>query len=108
MDNEIQLISDGDGLAVIGKPKAVERFIASASLSNLPPDRYAANARPPAEHSLFPSATSALRASFGRYLPGASAPSLRAACGRLSHSVRFAPRGSLLSAFPNRSLGTRR
>ena len=27
MDNEIQLISDGDGLAVIGHPAAVERFL---------------------------------------------------------------------------------
>ena len=27
MDNEIQLISDGDGLAVIGDPAAVERFL---------------------------------------------------------------------------------
>ena len=27
MDNEIQLISDGDGLAVIGDPTAVERFL---------------------------------------------------------------------------------
>ena len=29
MDNEIQLISDGDGLAVIGDPAAVERFLVS-------------------------------------------------------------------------------
>jgi hypothetical protein len=29
MDNEIQLISDGDGLAVIGDPRAVERFLVS-------------------------------------------------------------------------------
>lgn len=27
MDNEIQLVSDGDGLAVIGEPKAVEKFL---------------------------------------------------------------------------------
>ncbi|CUR57327.1 hypothetical protein NOCA240055 [metagenome] len=26
MDNEIELISDGDGLAVIGDPKAVKRL----------------------------------------------------------------------------------
>ena len=32
MDNEIQLISDGDGLAVIGNPTAVERFLASEGL----------------------------------------------------------------------------
>ncbi|MEU1686884.1 hypothetical protein [Micromonospora sp. NPDC005707] len=32
MGNEIQLISDGDGLAVIGHPTAVERFIASEGL----------------------------------------------------------------------------
>jgi hypothetical protein len=32
MDNEIQLISDGDGLAVIGESKAVERFLASVGL----------------------------------------------------------------------------
>lgn len=30
MDNEIQLISDGDGLAVIGEPTAVEEFLRSA------------------------------------------------------------------------------
>lgn len=30
MDNEIQLISDGDGLAVIGEPTAVEKFLRSA------------------------------------------------------------------------------
>lgn len=34
MDNEVELISDGDGLAVIGKPTAVERFMASAGLSS--------------------------------------------------------------------------
>ncbi|MFI6255707.1 hypothetical protein ACIBCL_06250 [Micromonospora zamorensis] len=32
MDNEIQLISDGDGLAVIGNPGAVERFLVSEGL----------------------------------------------------------------------------
>ncbi len=34
MDNEVELISDGDGLAVIGNPTAVERFMASAGLSS--------------------------------------------------------------------------
>jgi hypothetical protein len=34
MDNEIQLISDGDGLAVIGHPADVERFLASEGLSS--------------------------------------------------------------------------
>ena len=34
MDNEIQLISDGDGLAVIGDPAAVERFLVSEGLSS--------------------------------------------------------------------------
>ncbi len=34
MDNEIQLISDGDGLAVIGDPTDVERFLASEGLSS--------------------------------------------------------------------------
>ena len=34
MDNDIQLISDGDGLAVIGDPMAVERFLASEGLSS--------------------------------------------------------------------------
>lgn len=32
MSNEIQLISDGDGLAVIGSPTAVERFLVSEGL----------------------------------------------------------------------------
>ncbi|WP_326828518.1 hypothetical protein OIE13_19780 [Streptosporangium sp. NBC_01810] len=32
MDSEIQLISDGDGLAVIGSPTAVERFLVSEGL----------------------------------------------------------------------------
>ena len=32
MDDEIQLISDGDGLAVIGNPTAVERFLVSEGL----------------------------------------------------------------------------
>ena len=32
MGNEIQLISDGDGLAVIGNPTAVERFLVSEGL----------------------------------------------------------------------------
>ena len=32
MDHEIQLISDGDGLAVIGDPAAVERFLLSEEL----------------------------------------------------------------------------
>ena len=34
MDDEIQLISDGDGLAVIGSPADVERFLASEGLSS--------------------------------------------------------------------------
>ena len=32
MDDEIQLMSDGDGLAVIGDAEAVERFLASEGL----------------------------------------------------------------------------
>ncbi|MQA35720.1 hypothetical protein, partial [Modestobacter roseus] len=32
MDSDIQLISDGDGLAVIGEPAAVERFLADEGL----------------------------------------------------------------------------
>lgn len=35
MDNEIELISDGDGLAVIGNPTAVERFMTSTGLSRV-------------------------------------------------------------------------
>ncbi|GCD40365.1 hypothetical protein [Streptomyces paromomycinus] len=38
MDNEIQLISDGDGLAVIGNPRDVERFLASKGLLSLSED----------------------------------------------------------------------
>jgi len=34
VDDEIQLISDGDGLAVIGDPAAVERFLVSEGLSS--------------------------------------------------------------------------
>jgi hypothetical protein len=34
MDNEIQLISDGDGLAVIGDSTAVERFLVSEALQS--------------------------------------------------------------------------
>ena len=34
MDSEIQLISDGDGLAVIGDPAVVERFLVAAGLSS--------------------------------------------------------------------------
>lgn len=34
MDDEIQLINDGDGLAVIGDPSAVERFLSSESLKS--------------------------------------------------------------------------
>jgi hypothetical protein len=32
MDDEVQLISDDDGLAVIGDPAAVERFLAAEGL----------------------------------------------------------------------------
>ena len=32
MDDEIELISDGDGLAVIGEPAIVERFLISEGL----------------------------------------------------------------------------
>jgi hypothetical protein len=35
MDNEVELISDGDGLAVIGNPTAVERFLASVGLTDV-------------------------------------------------------------------------
>ena len=34
MDNGIELISDGDGLAVVGEPCAVERFLATLGLSS--------------------------------------------------------------------------
>ncbi|MFD3718878.1 hypothetical protein [Streptomyces sp. NPDC058674] len=34
MDNEIQLISDGDGLAVIGNPTEVDRFLVSEGLTS--------------------------------------------------------------------------
>jgi hypothetical protein len=34
MDNEIQLITDGDGLAVIGSPTAVELFLAREGLAS--------------------------------------------------------------------------
>ena len=34
MDNEIELISDGDGLAVIGEPAAVEQFLTSRGLQS--------------------------------------------------------------------------
>lgn len=34
MDNEVELVSDGDGLAVIGNPTAVERFMESVGLSS--------------------------------------------------------------------------
>ena len=36
MDDEIQLVSDGDGLAVIGDPMDVERFLISQGLDQLP------------------------------------------------------------------------
>lgn len=35
LDQQVELISDGEGLAVIGSPTAVERFIASAGLTPL-------------------------------------------------------------------------
>jgi hypothetical protein len=38
MDDEIELISDGDGLAVIGNPTAVERFLDSVGLLSLSKD----------------------------------------------------------------------
>lgn len=38
MDNEIQLISDGDGLVVIGNPTDVELFLASEGLLSLSKD----------------------------------------------------------------------
>ena len=34
MENEIELISDGDGLAVIGSPSAVERFLEAEGLQS--------------------------------------------------------------------------
>ena len=34
MNNQIQLISDGDGLAVIGDSTAVERFLATEELQS--------------------------------------------------------------------------
>jgi hypothetical protein len=34
LDNEVELISDGEGLAVIGNPTAVERFMTSVGLSS--------------------------------------------------------------------------
>src|SRR5688572_27498103 len=35
MDHEIELVSDGDGLAVIGNSTAVERFMESVRLANV-------------------------------------------------------------------------
>ena len=34
MDDKLELISDGDGLAIVGAPSAVERFMASVGLSD--------------------------------------------------------------------------
>ena len=36
MNNEIQLVSDGDGLAVIGNPTDVERFLLDQGLDRIP------------------------------------------------------------------------
>ena len=36
MDSEIHLINDGDGVAVIGDPAAVELFLASEGLPSKP------------------------------------------------------------------------
>jgi hypothetical protein len=36
MDDKVELISDGAGLAVLGKPSAVERFMASVG-ADVPP-----------------------------------------------------------------------
>ncbi|GGO13083.1 hypothetical protein GCM10010116_26350 [Microbispora rosea subsp. aerata] len=51
MGDEIELISDGDGLTVIGSPKAVDRFLASEGLSakDLPLDRLKSTIRTAAE-----------------------------------------------------------
>jgi hypothetical protein len=35
VDNEVELVSDGDGLAVVGKPGAVERFMSATGLAEL-------------------------------------------------------------------------
>lgn len=40
MDSEIELVSDGDGLAVIGDPADVERFLASEGLSSTEIDQH--------------------------------------------------------------------
>ena len=32
MNDKVELISDGDGLAIVGNPSAVERFMASVGL----------------------------------------------------------------------------
>ena len=39
MDHEVELISDGEGLVVVGEPSAVERFIESAGLEHGPSSR---------------------------------------------------------------------
>lgn len=39
MGNQVELISDGDGLAVVGEPTAVERFLDSVGLTALPSER---------------------------------------------------------------------
>jgi len=41
VDNEIELVSDGDGVAVIGELSAVERFIEAAGLAAMPGTRIA-------------------------------------------------------------------
>jgi rRNA processing protein Krr1/Pno1 len=67
MDNEIQLISDGDGLAVIGDPAAVERLLVSEGLSSrhlgLPGFRAALKAG-----SAFAQAGSEIAANSGRWV----------------------------------------
>lgn len=35
MSEEVELISDGDGVAIVGEPSAVERFIAASGLSTV-------------------------------------------------------------------------
>jgi hypothetical protein len=39
VDSEVELVSDGDGLAILGSPAAVERFMDSAGLAEAPSPR---------------------------------------------------------------------
>ncbi|PYY52568.1 hypothetical protein DEJ17_15970 [Curtobacterium sp. MCSS17_011] len=126
MDDRIEIISDGDGLAVLGEPRAVEQFLRSERLSNDSTGTGAGSELPLSVLGSLGQLTAAGMASSGRWLQfteesaaiarkfplmknrdtGLLMGIARSSTGQTNHVLQFASVGSTLNPTTIASIGT--